>query len=112
MWPDTDSDEERLGGEEYDTADAEWDPEADRVYWRRRFLILCAGVVALGVCAWLLPSATPPSRQAAAEASQSVAAMNKQLALPAAASGSAWASPAPSAPSTPSTAPVTPAATH
>ena len=38
-----------------------WDLGADRVYWRRRFFILCGGVVALGVCAWLFPGAHPPS---------------------------------------------------
>jgi hypothetical protein len=112
MWMDADSDEERLG-DEYDSAydarygaavDEEWDQEADRVYWRRRFLILCAGIVALGVCAWLIPGAHPPSAQSAADARRSVAALNKRLALPKSAYGRAWASPTPSAP--PSTAPA------
>ena len=90
---DADSDEERLS-EEYDTAgDEGWDLGADRVYWRRRFLLLCAGVVALGACAWLIPGAHAPSRQAAAGARQSVAALNGRQVLPSAAYGSAWASP-------------------
>jgi len=111
---DADSDEERLS-EEYDIADDArsgaavdegWDQEADRVYWRRRFLILCAGIVALGVCAWLIPGAQPPSARSAADARRSVTALNKRLALPKSAYGSAWASP------TPSTAPAKLAATH
>jgi len=112
---DADSDEERLG-EEYDSAydarydtaaDEGWDLGADRVYWRRRFLILCAGVVALGVCAWLIPGAHPPSRRVATVARQSAAAANKQLTPPTVAYGSAWASPTPAVPSVPpSTAPA------
>ena len=118
MWMDADSDEERLS-EEYDSAydtrydspgDEGWDLEADLLYWRRRFLILCAGVVALGVCAWLIPGAHSPSRRAAAEARQSVAALNKRLALPSAAYGSGRASPTPSTP--PPTAPAMLATTH
>jgi hypothetical protein len=101
MWLDADSDEKGRG-DEYDAAgDEDWDLGADRVYWRRRFLILGAGLVALGVCAWLIPGAHSPSRRAAAEARQSVAALNKRLALPAAAYGSAWASPSPTASPTP-----------
>jgi len=100
MWMDADSDEERLS-EECDTpGDEGWDPGVDRVYWRRRFLLLCAGVVALGTCAWLIPGAHPPSRQAAAAARQSVAALNSRQVLPSAAYGSAWGSPTPPAPST------------
>jgi hypothetical protein len=118
MWTDADSDEERLGEEYgsaydagYDTpSDEGWGLGADRVYWRRRFLILCAGVVALGVCAWLIPGAHTPSRRAAADVRQSVAALNKRLALPTAAYGSAWASPTPSTP--PPTAPAILATTH
>ena len=113
MWMDADSDEERLV-EDYGTAvDEGWDPEADRVYWRRRFLILCAGVIALGVCAWLIPGAHTPSGRAAAAARQSVAALNKPQVLPTAAYGGAWASPTPAVPSVPpSTAPAKPASTH
>jgi hypothetical protein len=95
MWMDADSDEEGLNEEDdsaYDTVgDAEWDLQADRVYWRRRFLILCAGVVALGVCAWLIPGANPPSARSAAGARR-VAALNKGQALPAVAYDGAWAS--------------------
>ena len=100
---DADSDEERLC-EEYDSAyddrygtaeDDGWDLGADRVYWRRRFLILCAGVVALGVCAWLIPGANPPSARSAADARRSTAALNKRQPLPATAYGSARANPPP-----------------
>ena len=100
MWMDADSDEERLSGEYDAGGDEGRDLGADRVYWRRRFLILCAGVVALGACAWLIPSAHPPSARASAAARQSVAALNRQQALPSAAYGSAWASPTPPVPST------------
>ena len=104
MLADTDSDEERLN-EEYGTEEGDgWDLGADRVYWRRRFLILCAGVVALGVCAWLLPGAHTPPKRAAAEARQS-AALNKRLVLPRVAYGRAWANPTPA----PSAAPAKPA---
>ena len=93
--------------------DEGWDLGADRVYWRRRFLILCAGVVALGVCAWLIPGAHPPPARSAADARGSVAALNKRQVLPATAYGSAKANPAPAVPSVPpSTAPAKLAATH
>ena len=110
MWMDADSDEERLS-EDYDhAADEGWDLGADRVYWRRRFLILCAGVIALGVCAWLIPGVHPRSERAAAQARQSAAALNKRQVPPAVAYGGAWTSPAPTAPSgPPSTAPAKPA---
>jgi hypothetical protein len=106
MWMDADSDEERLI-EDYATAvDEEWDLGADRVYWRRRFMILCAGLVALGACAWLIPGAHAPSGRAAGDARQSVAALNKRQVLPTAAYGSAWVSPTPAPASTPSSAPA------
>lgn len=107
MWMDADRDQEGLVEDNGTTADEGWDPGADRVYWRRRFLILCAGVVALGVCAWLIPGAHPPSERAAAAARQSVAALNKRQALPTVAYGSAWASPTPTPTATPSSAPAT-----
>lgn len=110
MWMDAESDEEGRGdeyvpeyhGAEYDGADyhgpdyhgAEYDEErylgADRAYWRRRFFILCGGVAALGVCAWLFPAAHQPSSQQKAAASASVAAAASRQALPAAAAGPAW----------------------
>ena len=65
----------------------------DRAYWRRRFIILCAGVAALGVCAWLLPGVRQPSKHAAAAASASMDALAKQQALPSAAYGPAWHEP-------------------
>lgn len=109
---DADSDEERLG-EEYDdarddTAAGEgWDLGADRVYWRRRFLILCAGVIALGVCAWLIPGVHSPSARATAQARRSAAALSNRQLPPAVAYGRAWASPPPATSSPPpSTAPA------
>jgi len=106
MWMDADSDEKRLA-EDYGTAiDEGWDAGADRVYWRRRFLILCGGLVALGVCAWLIPGAHSPSGRAAAGAWRSVAALNKRQVLPRVAYGSAWASPTPASPAPPSAAPA------
>ena len=109
---DADSDEEGLS-EKYDSAydsrydttvDDGWNLGADRVYWRRRFLILCAGVIALGGCAWLIPGAHSPSGRATAKARQSVAALDKRQVLPKAVYGSTWASPAPAASVPPSTA--------
>ena len=109
---DADSDEERLD-EEYDgaydlgydaAADEGWDLGADRVYWRRRFLILCAGVIALGVCAWLIPGVNSPSKRAIAQARQSAAALSKRQVPSAVAYGGAWASPTPAAPSAPPSA--------
>lgn len=97
MWTDSDSDEKGYGadywGEYGDTGDGQgWDLGADRPYWRRRFLILCGGVVALGVCAWLFPAAHQPSKRDAAAASESAAALAKQQALPPAANGPAGVS--------------------
>lgn len=95
MWMDTDSDEEGHGGDYHASypgaeRDEEWDLAADRAYWRRRFLILCGGVVALGACAWLFPGAHQPSKRDAAAVSASMAALARQQALPPAATGPAW----------------------
>ena len=61
MQMDADSDEE-MSGDDYDGSyDEGWDPGKDRAFWRRRFFILCAGVIALGVCAWMFPGAHRPS---------------------------------------------------
>ena len=84
---DADSDEKGHGddyGPESDgpVYDEWWELNDDRAYWRRRFLILCGGIVALGVCAWLLPGthhavgARRPSRNA------SMAALARRQALP------------------------------
>jgi hypothetical protein len=100
MWMDADSDEKGhagdycadLGGADYDGASSGdgWDPRDDRAYWRRRFLILCGGVVALGVCAWMLPGAHQPAKREVAAASASLAALAKSQALPSAATGASW----------------------
>lgn len=94
MWTDTDRDETRYdGSEEAPEADS-WEPGDPNAYWRRRFFILCGGVVALGLCAWLFPGAHQGRPSAAASAS--MAALASQQALPPAATGNAWSpSPAP-----------------
>lgn len=74
-----------------------WEPDNERAYWRRRFFILCGGVVALGVCAWLFPGAHQPPASAVAAARASVAALASQQALPSVAYGSAWPVPSKSA---------------
>jgi len=91
MWMDADSDEEGCG-DDYDASD-------DRAYWRRRFLILCGGVVALGACAWLFPGAHQSSAHDAAATRASVAALGKRQALPSVAYGSTWPEPSKAAPS-------------
>ena len=63
------------------------DPSA---YWRRRFFILAAGIVALGLCAWLIPGAHHSARTDAA-ARQSAAALATRNTLPPAAYGPAYA---------------------
>lgn len=98
MWMDTDSDEKGHDDDyraDYDGAeyDGGWNPGAERAYWRRRFFILLGGVVALGVCAWLLPGVHQPSKREAAAASASIDALAKRQALPPAASGPAWPGP-------------------
>jgi hypothetical protein len=98
MWSDADSDEKGHSddyGPESDgpVYDEWWELNDDRAYWRRRFLILCGGVVALGVCAWLLPGTHQPSKHAAAAASASMAALARRQALPSAANGPAWPAP-------------------
>jgi hypothetical protein len=93
MRMDADSGEE-TSGDEYDGSyDEGWDLGKDRAFWRRRFLILCAGVVALGVCAWMFPAAHQPSARTAAATRASVAALARRQALPPAAYGSAWPGP-------------------
>jgi len=102
MWMDADSDEEERGHDydaEYDQA---WSLDDGRAYWRRRVFILCGGVVALGVCAWLFPGARQPSAHEAAATRASMATLNRQQRLPPAASGPAW--PRPSAPASPAAA--------
>ena len=90
----------------YDAPDEDtWDLGDSRAYWRRRFLILCGGVVALGVCAWLLPGAHDSARPTAA-ASASMAALAQQQSLPPAATGSVWAPPSPTPEPTPSASPA------
>jgi hypothetical protein len=64
-------------------------PDDQRAYWRRRFLVLCGGVAALGVCAWLFPGAQQESARTAASVRASMAALATRQALPVAAYGAA-----------------------
>jgi hypothetical protein len=106
MWTGADSDEAGCD-DEYDASDDEvWDVDEDRAYWRRRFFILCGGVAALGVCAWLFPGAHQPSARTAAATRASMAALAEHQALPSAAYGNAWSAPKPTAAATPKESPV------
>jgi hypothetical protein len=90
---DADSGEE-VSGDDHDGSHHEArDLSDDRAFWRRRFLILCTGVVALGVCAWMFPGAHQPSARTAAATRASMAALARRQALPPAAYGSAWPGP-------------------
>jgi len=62
-------------------------------YWRRRFFILCGGVVALVVGALLLPGPHQPSQREAAAATASLDALAQRQVLPSAADGPAWPGP-------------------
>jgi hypothetical protein len=118
MRRDADGDEEGCG-DGYDAPQDQgrdsgeaWDPGNDRAYWRRRFIILCGGVVALGACAWLFPAAHQPSAREVAATRASMAALAKRQALPSAAYGPAWAAPTkPAVSPTPSASLASPAAT-
>ncbi len=66
------------------------DPNA---YWRRRFFILCSGLVILALLAWFFTGRQGPPAGAAAAARTSMAALQEQNALPSAAYGSAWPGP-------------------
>jgi hypothetical protein len=83
------------GDHEDDEPDDGTRPADAGAYWRRRFLILCAGVVVLGACALLFPGAHHAQSQPSAAASASMAALTRQQSLPPAATGSAWQPPSP-----------------
>lgn len=110
---DAGSDEEGCG-DGYDASrDEAWDLGNDRAYWRRRFFILCGGVVALGAGAWLFPAAHQPSAREVAATRASLAALAKRQALPSVAYGSAWPVPStPAASPTPPPAPTPTASAH
>src|SRR5258707_15773770 len=57
MWMDAERDDEEFDEDSDASGKGAWDLSDHGAYWRRRFFILCAGMVALGVCAWLLPGA-------------------------------------------------------
>jgi hypothetical protein len=113
-----DADRDEMGyGDDYDVPNYDapdedtWDLADSRAYWRRRFIILCGGVAALGVCAWLLPGAHSSPARPSAAASESMAALARQQSLPPAATGSAWQPPTPTPRPTPTASPANLAAT-
>jgi hypothetical protein len=107
MIRDAEHDEMGYGEDGYGAPDEEtWDPGDSRAYWRRRFFILCGGVVALGVCAWLFPGAHHSQARPSAAVSASMAALTGRQSLPPAATGSAWAPPSPTPTPTPSASPA------
>jgi len=109
MQMDTDS-HEGASEDGYDgPQDHAWDLDRDRAFWRRRFLILCGGVVALGVCAWMFPGAHQPSARTVAATRASMAALARHQALPTAAYGNTW--PAPKAVTMPTVEPAPATAT-
>jgi hypothetical protein len=78
------------------------DPDA---YWRRRFFILGGGIVVVGLCVWLFPGAHHAAPRTSATASASMAALDKNGELPAAAYGRTWPSPTPKPTPTPTPTP-------
>lgn len=100
---DSDRDDDELDG--YDPPRGARDAADSSAYWRRRFLILAAGIVALGLCAWLIPG-SHPNLKPAANVRQSTPTVTAPGTLPAAAYGPAYVShsPTPKASSTPSPA--------
>jgi hypothetical protein len=93
MQMDADSHEEPSEDDYDGPQEQPWDPDRDRAFWRRRFLILCGGVVALGVCAWMFPGAHQPSARTVAATRASLAALASRQALPPAAYGNTWPGP-------------------
>jgi hypothetical protein len=92
---DAERDDEEFDDDSDTSDEGAWDLTDHGAYWRRRFFILCAGVVALGICAWLLPGARQGHGISAAARDSSAAAGTRQS-LPPAAYGPAWSSPTPS----------------
>lgn len=95
---DSDRDEDELEG--YDPPRDSRDTADSGAYWRRRFLILGGGIVALGLCAWLIPG-SHPSLKPTANVRQSTPVATPNT-LPPAAYGPAYGSPSPKASSKPS----------
>ena len=83
-----------------------WHHGDPRAYWRRRFFILCGGVAALGICAWLFPGTHHTQARPSAAVSASMAALAGRQSLPPAATGSAWAPPSPTPSPSPSASPA------
>ena len=102
---DAERDDEEFDEDGDASDESAWDLMDHGAYWRRRFFILCAGMVALGVCAWLLPGARQAHGTSAA-ARESMAAAATRQSLPPAAYGPSWSSPAPSPSPSPSPSPA------
>ncbi len=79
----------------------DWEPSDDGTFWRRRFLILCGGAVAVAVCAWLFPGAHAAPARTSPAARASMDARIRAQALPPAATGAAWGVTPPAKPSAP-----------
>jgi hypothetical protein len=106
MIRDAEQDEMGYGEDNYRAPDEEtWDHGDSRAYWRRRFFILCGGVAALGICAWLFPGTHHTQARPSAAVSASMAALAGRQSLPPAATGSAWAPPSPTPSPSPSARP-------
>lgn len=101
MWTDADRDEDEIDGEydppydQYQQYDQEDDYDDGIVagpdaYWRRRFLILAAGVGALVLAVWLFPGGSPAPPKQAAATRASMAALAKGNPLPSAAYGNVY----------------------
>jgi hypothetical protein len=95
MQKDAERDGEEFDGDGETSDEGSWYLTDNGAHWRRRFFVLCAGVVALGVCAWLLPGARQAPGTSAAAREDAMAAATRQS-LPGAAYGPAWSSRAPS----------------
>jgi hypothetical protein len=115
---DTDSDEgESDDYADYDETDDFAQLRDSTAYWRRRFIVLAAGVAARGLCVWLFPGDHPAAAGTSASARASTAALASGSALPSAAYGVAWpgpeaaasAAPGPSASTSPKPAAAKPA---
>jgi hypothetical protein len=112
MWIDAERDEDGLD-DDYDTPYDQEDDGLDDAdaYWRRRFLLLAAGVGAVVLAVWLYPGGgtTPPPLTPGTRAS--MASLAKGTPLPSVAYGDPYPTATPSASATPTPTP-TPKPSH